>query len=226
MIIYGSPASTFVMKVLLFAAEKGIAVDLVTAGMGRSAPGFEEASPFGKIPALRDGDFTIADSSAIVVYLDAMGAGRLIPDPPRERAQAVWFEELADGVLATCVAAMFMNRVVAPLLGVTPDLAAADKAERDDLPPLLDYLERSLAERDHLVGSAFSIADIAVVSQLVSLGHAGGLPSIEQHSALAGYFDRALARPSFQPALAMQRQRLSRGPASSAPPRETGGMAT
>mgnify|MGYP006211470151 CR=1 FL=1 len=64
MIVYGSSLSPFVRKVLAFAAEKGIEVELKAIGLANREPDFLEASPFGKMPALRDGDFTVADSSA------------------------------------------------------------------------------------------------------------------------------------------------------------------
>jgi len=38
MIVYGSSLSPFVRKVLAFGAEKGLAFDLVAAGMGRGGP--------------------------------------------------------------------------------------------------------------------------------------------------------------------------------------------
>ena len=55
-------------KVLAFAAEKGIEVELKPTGLGNKDPEFLEASPFGKIPGFRDGDFAISDSSAIIPY--------------------------------------------------------------------------------------------------------------------------------------------------------------
>jgi glutathione S-transferase len=86
MILYGSSLSPFVRKVLAFAAEKGIEVELRPTG---SAPGqpseeFIDASPAGKMPALRDGDFTLADSSAIAHYFEALKPEpQLIPSEPQ-----------------------------------------------------------------------------------------------------------------------------------------------
>ena len=78
MIVYGSSFSPFVRKVMAFGAEKGIALELKRIGLASDDAEFGEASPFRKMPALRDGDFTLADSSAIVVYLEAI---RPDPDP-------------------------------------------------------------------------------------------------------------------------------------------------
>ena len=69
---------------------------------------------------------------------------------------------------------MFFNRIVAPrFLGREGDLDAADKAECEELPPLLDYLEQVLPESGWLVEDRLTLADIAVASPLVNLGHLG-----------------------------------------------------
>ncbi len=66
MIVYGSSLSPFVRKVVAFAAEKGIELEVKPVGPGSQDPEFREASPFGKMPGFRDGDFAISDSSAHV----------------------------------------------------------------------------------------------------------------------------------------------------------------
>ena len=87
MILYGSSLSPFVRKVLAFAAEKGIELDLQPTGMPNYSPEYLEASPFRKMPALRDGDYTLADSSAIIQYLEAkLPEPPMIPTEPRARA--------------------------------------------------------------------------------------------------------------------------------------------
>src|SRR4028118_24463 len=130
MIVYGSSLSPFGRKVLAFAAEKGIEVESKPVGLGSEDPEFREASPFGKIPGFRDGDFAISDSSAIIAYLDAIRPEpNLIPTEPRARARTVWYEEFADTILNSCGAKMFFNRIVAPrFLGREGDEAAAKAA--------------------------------------------------------------------------------------------------
>ena len=99
MIVYGSSLSPFVRKVLAFAAEKGIEVELKQTGLGNKDPEFLEASPFGKMPGFRDGDFAISDSSAIVAYLEAVKPEpNLIPTEPRARARTIWYDEYADTI--------------------------------------------------------------------------------------------------------------------------------
>ena len=128
--LYGVSMSPYVRKVLAYAAEKGLTLELEAAGMGRGGPEFEAASPFRKMPAFSDGDFSICDSTAIVTYLEAKyPEPALIPAEPRARARTIWFDEFADTILMGCGAKMFFNRFVAPrVLGRDGDLAAADAA--------------------------------------------------------------------------------------------------
>lgn len=200
MIVYGSSLSPFVRKVLAFAAEKGIALELVPARMQDANPDFRAASPFGKMPALLDGDYRLADSSAIVHYLEAKQPDpELIPSEPRARGRAIWFDEFADTILFGCGRTMFFNRIVAPrFLGRDGDVAAADLAEKDELPPILDYLESVVAGRDgYLVGDSLTLADIAVASPFVNLIHLGIDVDDARWPHTRAYVERILARPSF-----------------------------
>src|SRR3954470_18891119 len=165
MIIYGSSLSPYVRKVLAFAGEKGLDVDLQATGFPNHSAEFLEASPFRKMPALRDGDFMLADSSAIVHYLEAKHPDpALIPIDPELRGRTIWFEEFADTILFSCGAKIFFNRIVAPRFMKRPgDEAVAEAAERDELPPILDYLETVVPGGDgFLVGDSLTLADIAV----------------------------------------------------------------
>src|SRR5919107_5334541 len=173
MIVYGSSLSPFVRKVLAFAAEKGIEVELKPTGLGNKDPEFLEASPFGKMPGFRDGDFAISDSSAIVAYLEAVKPEpNLIPTDPRARAQTIWFDEYSDTILFACGGKMFFNRIVAPrFLGQPGDEEIATKAECEELPPLLDYLERVIPPSGYLVEDRLTLADIAVASPFANLRH-------------------------------------------------------
>src|SRR5438270_14068267 len=97
MILYGSSLSPFARKVLAYAAEKGIELDLQPTGFPNHSPEYLEASPFRKMPALRDGDFTLADSSAIIHFLEAkFPEPVLIPACPQLRGKSVKFEVFAD----------------------------------------------------------------------------------------------------------------------------------
>lgn len=208
MILYGLPMSPFARKVMAFAAQKGIALESCAQKLdwptGAFDPAFLECSPFKKVPALRDGDFMIADSSAIITYLDALHPlPNLIPLEPRLRARVIWFEEYADTMLAPTVSKIFAHRVFFKrFLGRDGDEAVAVKAEREELPPMLDYLEGQLRTA-HLVDERLTLADIAVISSLANLRH-HEFP-LERWPHVAAYLKRMLAQTCFAGGIARER---------------------
>ena len=212
MIVYGSSMSPFVRKVLAFGAEKGLELELKPMGLGSDDPEFLAASPFGKMPAFRDGDFAISDSTAIITYLDSIKPEpNLIPLEPKARARTIWYEEFGDTMLCACGAKMFFNRIVAPrFLGREGDLAAADAAEKNELPALLDYLEGVIPDSGFLVEDRLTLADIAVVSPFANLGHLGLDLGRDQRPKLAAYVDAMLGRPSFKAYVEREAAFLSR----------------
>jgi glutathione S-transferase len=216
MILYGSSLSPFVRKVLAYAGEKGIELDLQPTGIGDPNPEFRKASPFGKMPAFSDGDYHLADSSAIIHYLEAKyPEPMLIPADPKLRGKAIWYEEFADTILAGCGAKMFFNRVVAPLfMKREGDLEAADLAEREELPKVLDYLETVAPEGDgFLVGDSLTLADIAVASPFANLTHLGVQVDPGRWPRTAAFTQRILSRESFAPWIERERAFLQKAAA-------------
>lgn len=212
MIVYGSSLSPYVRKVLAFAAEKGIAVENVPTAPSSIEPAFREASPFGKIPGFRDGDFAISDSTAIITYLEAIHPEpSLIPQDPKARARAIWYDEFADTILFGAGQKIFFNRIVAPkFLRIESDLAAADKAEKNELPPLVDYLESIIPPSGFLVEDRLTLADLAVASPWVNMGHLGIAIDPATHPKAAAYVAAILARPSFAPIIEKEKAFLAR----------------
>jgi glutathione S-transferase len=199
MILYGSSLSPFVRKTLAFAGEKGIELELQPAGMGSGPPEFKLASPFGKMPAFKDGDFLLCDSTAIITYLEAVQPEpNLIPLEPKARARTIWYEEFSDTILTAACGSMFFNRVVSPrFLGKPGDEELARKAEHEQLPPILDYLERVLPESGFLVEDRITLADIAVASPFVNLSHLQWKADEARHPRATAYVQKILARPSY-----------------------------
>jgi glutathione S-transferase len=212
MIVYGNTLSPFVRKTLAYIAEKGLSAELKQTGVGSTDPVFRGASPFGKMPGFSDGDFAISDSTAIITYLEAKHpTPPLLPADPKSRARTIWYEEFADTILIACMGKMFFNRVVAPrFLGREGDLAAAAAAEKEELPPLIDYIERVMPHSGHLVDDRLTLADLAVASPFVNLGHVGYTVDAERHPRTAAFVEAVLARPSFAPMVAAEKAFLAR----------------
>ena len=211
MIVYGSGLSPFVRKVLVIAAEKGIDVENRVAGPGGPPPeGFLEASPFKKIPAIRDGDFTLSDSTAIALYLEArQPEPNLIPNEPQARGRTVWFDEFADTISVPSKVKVFFNRIVAPLIGREGDEAVAKGAEETELPDLYAYLESVIPPSGFLVEDRLTLADIAVASPFVNIQHARSAVNAERFPKLVAYLQAIHARPSFAGQIERERRFLA-----------------
>jgi glutathione S-transferase len=212
MIVYGSSLSPFVRKTLAYVSEKGIEVEVKPIGLASPDPDFAACSPFRKMPGFRDGDFAISDSTAIITYLEAKyPAPPLIPSEAKSRARTIWYEEFADTILIACMGKMFFNRVVAPkFLGREGDLAAADKAEKEELPPLLDYIERVMPGSGFLVDDRPTLADLAVASPFVNLEHLGVRVDAAKHPKTAAFVNTMHTRPSFARVIAKEKAFFAR----------------
>jgi glutathione S-transferase len=201
--IHGVPFSAHTRKVIIAALEKGIPYEIVQVIPLAPPPGWTEASPLGLIPVIQDGDFTLADSSAICQYLERAYPGpSLYPGDARQYARVLWIEEFVDGGLAPHVLrGLLMQRVFAPrFLGKAPDEALIHASLTQMIPARFAYLEQALTG-DWFVADAFSMADITVASILMNFRFAGEAIDPASYPKLAGFLRRALARPSFRKAL-------------------------
>ena len=208
MIVYGSSLSPYVRKTLAVAAEKGIEVE--SRASREPEPAFLAASPFRKIPAMVDGDFSICDSSAIIAYFEAIKPEpAMIPAEAKDRARVVWYEEFADSILVAAATPMFLNRIVKPrFMGLPGDEAAAAKCEAEDTPRVLDYLETIVPEAGgFLVGDRLTLADLSVASPFANLEYLKF--DLSRWPRTKAWTDSILARPSFAPLLVRERAMMA-----------------
>jgi len=198
--IHGATGSPFVRKVKVAFAEKSIPFEqesLIPFGVSDE---YKKKSPLGKIPCLEDGDFTLPDSSCIIAY-----AERLQPNPPlypsdaKGLGRALWYEEYADSKLTEVLTSFFFQRVIRKnFMQQEPDEEKLKEVAQNDLPPVLDYLEGELSDREYLVSGAFSVADLAVASPFVNYNHAGESVDASRWPALTAYLERIHSRPSYK----------------------------
>lgn len=201
--VYGFPLSPFVRKVLVAIKEKGLDTELVPSNPGQPDEEFLAVSPLGKIPAFRDGDFILADSTAIVTYLEAKyPEPALLPAAPEARAKAIWFEEVADTVLTPAGAPIVLNRFLRPrIFGTEGDEAAALAAE-DAIRKPLEYLEGAVG--GEWLDGAFSVGDIAVAAVIRSVAYAGWELDGAAYPRLAAWYGRVGERAGWKAALAIE----------------------
>jgi glutathione S-transferase len=196
--VFGALLSPFVRKVCVAAAEKGMEYELVLSSPGSPDPDFVSASPFGKIPAIRDGDFSLADSTAIITYMEAkQPAPALLPAEARARGQAMWFDEFADTIYAASGLKVLFNRLVAPrILKLPYDENVALQGEAE-LPRIVAYLESVAPDSGWLAGD-FSLGDISVASMLLTMSYVGHGPDEAKCPRTTAWYARVCARPAWQ----------------------------
>lgn len=197
--IFGFPLSPFVRKVHLVAAEKGVAIEPVIWRPGQPHPEFLAASPFGKIPAMTHGDFSLCDSTAIVTYIEALHPRpAMIPAAPKARALAIWFEEFGDTIMVPPGAKVSTNRFVRPAILKLPGDEAEAAEGAAELAPVFDYLETQAPAEGWLAGDEFSIGDITVAAVFKSLSYVDFAPDAAKHPATAAWYARVCARPAWR----------------------------
>jgi glutathione S-transferase len=195
--LYGAALSPYVRKVQSYLAERGMEAENLSVGIGSDDPGFAAASPLKKMPALQDGDFGIADSSAILTYLEAKYPGSgLVPEDAEGKAWVHFHDKFADTILGASGTKVFFNRIVLPkFMGRegNEEIAAEGEAE---LAKHYAYLESALAENGYLLASGFSLADISMASLMGNVRLLGLGPDEGVYPRLAAWVETVFARPA------------------------------
>ncbi len=202
--VYGVAVSPFVRKVVLLLEELGMSFEHHKFTPLNKPENFTDINPVGKIPALTDGDLTLAESSVICEYLnDKYAEGRFLPSDPALKAKARWLQSYADSQLITTVTTIFFETVVKPkFLGEQADEERMNDIRENQLPPMLDFLESEAPESGYIVGDQLSLADIAIATHFINGKYAKIQVDAEKWPKLAAYLDRILSLECFKKRIA------------------------
>ena len=194
--LYWHPFSIVPRRVRIAFREKRIAYEEVEVDLPGGAlrrPEFLRLNPFGQVPVLEDGDLVIAESVAILEYLEErFPTPALLPDDAANRAVARQFMLWAYDYVASPWEAWMAQW----FKGVPADDPSVTRA-RELLATHLDVLESRLRNREWLVGS-YSLADIcyAPVVTVLDRVHLGDL--VDGRPAVRAWVERLLARPAIR----------------------------
>jgi glutathione S-transferase len=204
--IYGVPVSVHTRKVIAAALAKGLSYELevvVPIDPSTLPANWEAISPTGKVPVVADGDTRIADSTVVCAYLDRAYPGSPVyPADIEGYVQALWLEEYADSTLfREVVHPLFFERFVGPRLHERePDRKAVDSICNDGIPKIFGYLDGMVGD-GFVAGDALSVADIAIVSNLINYQYLDFPLDRGRFPKLAGYFERIVRCPPMLQAL-------------------------
>ena len=200
--IYGNPISTCTRKVLMTLGEKQAKFELVSLDFTKGehkGPAHVARQPFGQMPALEDGDFTMFESRAMMRYIDETVAGQsLTPKDPKARARmnqwmSVESEDFTPGVMAVVSQEMFT-----PMMGGKTDTAKAEEGKKK-FAPALAVLEKHLAHgAPHLAGDDFTLADISYMPYVEYGMKTSAKEMFMDHKNFAAWWERISARPTWK----------------------------
>lgn len=168
-ILLMSPGSHHARRVRMLIYEMNLeieerVIDVRPPSMGgeNERSEFLSINPAGKVPVLQDGDLTITESNAIMMYLaESKGPTDLWPVDDRARAQISQWQFFQAAHLSPTADGFLSENVLKPMLGQSPDKKALDGLVAQ-LRRWFQVLEHTLVESDYLVGNEPTIADLSV----------------------------------------------------------------
>lgn len=186
-------------KARLVLEEKKLDAEMVEALPWEMGDELYDLNPAGALPVLMDGTAVIADSNAIVEYLEETRPDNpLLPKDPLGRAEArrlvAWFDEKFHAEVTVNV---LYEKVHRRLMGNGyPDIAPI-RAGLQNLRTHLDYISYLMGRRNWLAGRELTLADFAAAAHLSCLDYVGDVPWSNYPDAKEWYV-RVKSRPAFR----------------------------
>lgn len=195
----GSPNPT---KVALFLEESGIPYEAIPIDARKGeqfAPAFLAINPNGKVPAIVDGDVTVFDSNAILLYLADKFGKFLPPASDKNRAELLsWLMFVATGLSPFSGQAVHFRHM-------TPEpVPYANTRYQYEAERHYTVADQRLGQHRYMVGETYTIVDMALwgwarmVPYILGDGAWTKFPNVKRHH------DEILARPAAQRAAALK----------------------
>lgn len=189
------------MKAALLLEELQVPYELIgvdTFKGEQHAPAFRKINPNAKVPALVDGDATVFDSHAILLYL-AEKHGRFLPSGPAERAALLsWLQFIATGL------SPFSGQAVHFLHHAPEALPYARNRYLKEVERHYRVLDERLAQSRYLAGEQYSIADMALWGWANFAGYILGEQGLSAYPHVQRLVAEIAERPAAQRALQLK----------------------
>ena len=188
-------------KVALFLEEAALPYEVVPVDTRKGeqfAPAFLAINPNAKTPAITDGDATIFDSNAILLYL-AEKTGKFLPDDtPAARGQMLsWLMFVASGVGPYAGQAVHFKHFA-------PAFPYAINRYEHEARRHFAILDAQLAKHRYMLGDTYTIVDMAVWGWSRALPFVLGAEAWSEFPNLKRLFDEINARPAAERANALK----------------------
>ncbi|XP_051137210.1 glutathione S-transferase F10-like [Andrographis paniculata] len=197
---YGNPK-----RVIVCLEEIGIQYDVVHVDLFKRenrSPQFLNLQPFGKLPVIKEGDFTLYESRAIIRYIAEKFKSRghqLMGKTMEEKGLVEQWIEVEAHNFDPPLVDLITHVVFGLRWGVTPDPARI-KENEEKLSRVLDIYEERLSRSKYLAGETFSLADLSHLP----FGHylMNHMPGkeylVRDRKHVSAWWDDISARPSWK----------------------------
>lgn len=199
--LYDFPGAPNPRRVKIFAAEKGIDLELVNCDLRKGehkTPEFVSKNPSGKIPVLElDDGRTIPESVAICRYLEAIH-----PEPNLFGSDAfeLGFIEARNRMIElelwSQIGTSWVNGPIVGKMGRFKQIPEAKEASDRNVRRYYERLDSELAEDAYIAGDRYTVADISLLTAVdfaTAMVELAPDPALEN---LARWHAEVSARPS------------------------------
>ena len=166
--IYYHPISFPSLSPVFAAEAMGIDYEKEVVDLQKGAnktPEYLAINPYGRVPAMSDGDYNMAESASIMRYMARKSGSDFYPDDIQAQGEIDQWMDFVNHHIRSAVARVQFNRMVAPLVGAEVDEASIQTGLKF-LEGNLPVVENRLSEQDFLCGDKMTLADISLVAAL------------------------------------------------------------
>ena len=202
---HATPNST---KVALLLEELQLPYEIITVDIFKGeqhTPEFLKINPNGKVPAIVDGEVSVFDSHAILLYL-ADKAKKFVPTGAKEKAAMLsWLELVATGL------SPFSGQAAHFLHYAPESLPYAKNRYVKEVERHYRVLDERLAKSKFLAGDEYTIADMALFGWANSAGFVMCEKGLTDYPHLKKFVETVAARPATQRALKLREKHQFKG---------------
>ncbi|KAK0589706.1 hypothetical protein LWI29_017585 [Acer saccharum] len=200
--VYG-PAYGSTKRVLVCLVEKGIDFETVPVDLIKGEhknPDYLALQPFGAVPVIQDGDYTLYESRAIIRYYAEKYKDQgtdLLGKTIEERGLVEQWVEVEAHNYHPPIYTLTVQILFASKMGFTADENLIKESE-EKLGKVMDLYEERLSKSKYLAGDFFSLADLSnlpFTQRLVS--EMGKEYMIRQRKHVSAWWDDISTRPSW-----------------------------
>ncbi|MCL7040528.1 hypothetical protein MKW94_003580 [Papaver nudicaule] len=164
--VHGPTIACSTRRVLTCLIEKNVEFEIIHVDFmngEHKQPEFLKLQPFGFVPAIQDGDFTLYESRAIIRYYaekyKAQGTD-LLGKTIEERGLVEQWVEVESQNYYSPIYNLVLQLLYHPKMGLPIDEKLMEESE-EKLGKVLDIYEDRLSKSKYLAGDFYSLADLA-----------------------------------------------------------------